>query len=87
MNELKEKMAKQNLGGRRKKKDEKNDNVITSMMFGSEIKSMTSYPGMVKEFEPGTIKHFSLDTFNIRIRKAFLFIFFNYIINNLFSIH
>lgn len=43
---------------------EKNGNVITSMMFGSEIKGMTSYPGMVKEFEPGAIKHFSLDTFN-----------------------
>ena len=43
---------------------EKNGNVITSMMFGSEIKGLTSYPGIVKEFEPGTIKHFSLDTFN-----------------------
>jgi asparagine synthase (glutamine-hydrolysing) len=35
----------------------------TSLIFGSEIKSMTSFQGQVKEFEPGTIKHFSLDSF------------------------
>ena len=33
----------------------------TSLIFGSEIKSMVSFRGHVKEFQPGTIKHFSLD--------------------------
>ena len=49
---------------------EKNGNEFTSMMFSSEIKGMTSYPGMVKEFEPGTIKHFSLDAMgNVNYEK------------------
>jgi len=46
-----------------------NPNYI-SLIFGSEIKSLVSFRGHVKEFEPGTIKHFSLDAMgNITYEK------------------